>query len=104
MEKLSIIKLNWKITTLLLYPLILSGYIVFGQIFIDVWAGKRSIHEAYIIGEALTMVPLAVPLIQSIAFSVISAQNKLKFRTIVYAVIAVLNVIGTICIPKIREY
>ena len=47
------------------------------------------------------MVPLAVPLIQSIAFSVISAQNKLKFRTIVYAVIAVLNVIGTIlAMPK----
>ena len=49
----------------------------------------------------LTMVPLAVPLIQSIAFSVISAQNKLKFRTIVYAIIAILNVIGTIlAMPK----
>ena len=47
------------------------------------------------------MIPLAVPLIQSIAFSVISAQNKLKFRTIVYAIIAVLNVIGTIlAMPK----
>ena len=79
--------------------LILSGYIVFGQIFIDVWAGK-SYSQAYVIG-LLTMVPLAVPLIQSIAFSVISAQNKLKFRTIVYAVIAVLNVIGTILVmPK----
>ena len=79
--------------------LILSGYIVFGQIFIDVWAGK-DYSQAYIIG-LLTMVPLAVPLIQSIAFSVISAQNKLKFRTIVYAVIAVLNVIGTIlAMPK----
>ena len=74
--------------------LILSGYIVFGQIFIDVWAGK-DYSQAYVIG-LLTMVPLVVPLIQSIAFSVISAQNKLKFRTIVYAVIAVFNVIGTI--------
>ena len=69
------------------------------QPFIDVWAGK-DYSQAYIIG-LLTMVPLAVPLIQSIAFSVISAQNKLKFRTIVYAVIAVLNVIGTIlAMPK----
>ena len=77
----------------------LQYYIVFGQIFIDVWAGK-DYSQAYIIG-LLTMVPLAVPLIQSIAFSVISAQNKLKFRTIVYAVIAVLNVIGTIlAMPK----
>ena len=79
--------------------LILSGYIVFGQIFINIWAGKNY-SQAYIIG-LLTMIPLAVPLIQSIAFSVISAQNKLKFRTIVYAIIAVLNVIGTIlAMPK----
>lgn len=79
--------------------LILSGYIVFGQVFINVWAGK-DYSEAYIIG-LLTMIPLAVPLIQSIAFSVISAQNKLKFRTIVYAIIAILNVIGTIlAMPK----
>lgn len=79
--------------------LILSGYIVFGQTFIDVWAGK-GYSQAYVIG-LLTMVPLAVPLIQNIAFTVVSAQNKLKFRTIVYAVIAVLNVIGTIwAMPK----
>lgn len=79
--------------------LILSGYIVFGQVFIQIWAGE-DYSQAYVIG-LLTMVPLAVPLIQSIALSVISAQNKLKFRTIVYAIIAVLNVIGTIlAMPK----
>ncbi len=79
--------------------LILSGYIVFGQIFIDVWAGK-DYSQAYIVG-LLTMIPLAVPLIQNIAFTVISAQNRLKFRTIVYASIAILNVIGTmLAMPK----
>ena len=72
---------------------------MFGQIFIDIWAGK-DYSQAYIIG-LLTMIPLAIPLIQNIAFTVITAQNKLKFRTIVYAVIAVLNVIGTIlAMPK----
>lgn len=99
MEKLS--ELLTRIGRLQYYivSLILSGYIVFGQIFIDVWAGK-DYSQAYVIG-LLTMVPLAVPLIQSIAFSVISAQNKLKFRTIVYAIIAILNVIGTIlAMPK----
>lgn len=79
--------------------LILSGYIVFGQIFINIWAGK-DYSQAYMIG-LLTMIPLAVPLIQNIAFTVITAQNKLKFRTIVYAIIAILNVIGTIVVmPK----
>lgn len=79
--------------------LILSGYIVFGQRFMDIWAGK-DYSQAYVIG-LLTMVPLAVPLIQNIAFTVISAQNRLKFRTIVYGIIAVLNVVGTmIAMPK----
>lgn len=79
--------------------LILTGYIVFGQIFIDVWAGK-DYSKAYIIG-LLTMIPLAVPLIQNIAYAVTSAQNKLKFRTIVYAIMAVLNVVATIIVmPK----
>lgn len=79
--------------------LILSGYIVFGQSFIDIWAGKNY-SQAYIIG-LLTMIPLVVPLIQNIAFTVITAQNKLKFRTIIYAIIAILNVVGTIfAMPK----
>ena len=66
--------------------------------------GRKDYSQAYIIG-LLTMIPLAIPLIQNIAFTVITAQNKLKFRTIVYAVIAVLNVIGTIlAMPKIRNY
>lgn len=99
MEKLSELLIRIGRLQYYIVSLILSGYVVFGQIFIDVWAGK-DYSQAYIIG-LLTMVPLAVPLIQSIAFSVISAQNKLKFRTIVYAVIAVLNVIGTIlAMPK----
>ena len=96
MEKLSELLIRIGRLQYYIVSLILSGYIVFGQIFIDVWAGK-DYSQAYIIG-LLTMVPLAVPLIQSIAFSVISAQNKLKFRTIVYAV---LNVIVTIlAMPK----
>ena len=99
MEKLSELLIRIGRLQYYIVSLILSGYVVFGQIFIDVWSGK-DYSQAYIIG-LLTMVPLAVPLIQSIAFSVISAQNKLKFRTIVYAVIAVLNVIGTIlAMPK----
>ena len=75
MEKLSELLIRIGRLQYYIVSLILSGYIVFGQIFIDVWAGKD--------------------------YSVISAQNKLKFRTIVYAVIAVLNVIGTIlAMPK----
>lgn len=72
---------------------ILSGYIVFGQHFIKFWAGE-SYGTAYYVA-LLNMFPLAVPLIQSIAYSSIVAQNKHRFRAITYAVIAVANVIST---------
>lgn len=78
---------------------VLSGYIVFGQIFIKLWAGE-GYGDAYYVA-LLTMIPLAVPLIQSIAYSSIVARNKHRFRAIVYAVIAVVNVVSTyLVIPQ----
>lgn len=77
----------------LIVSLILSGYITFGQVFIRVWAGV-AYADAYWVA-LLTMIPLAVPLIQNIAFTTIVAENKHRFRSIVYAIIAVLNVIST---------
>lgn len=77
----------------LIVSFILSGYIVFGRPFINLWAGSGYM-DAYPVA-LLTMIPLAVPLIQSIAFSTIMAQNKHQFRAIVYAIIAVINVIST---------
>lgn len=78
----------------LVVSFILSGYIVFGRSFIHFWVGDSYIL-AYYIG-LFTMVPLVIPLIQNIAFSTIVAQNKHQFRAYMYAVIAVLNIIGTV--------
>ena len=78
---------------------ILSGYIVFGQRFLLFWAGENY-GEAYYVA-LLTMIPLSVPLIQSIAYSTIVARNKHRFRAIIYAVIAVVNIVTTyFMIPK----
>ena len=77
----------------LIVAFILSGYIVFGRPFINLWAGSDYLDAYYV--ALLTMIPLAVPLIQSIAFSTIMAQNKHQFRAVVYAIIAVINVIST---------
>lgn len=77
----------------LIISFILSGYIVFGQRFIYFWAGN-DYQSAYYIG-LVTMIPLSVPLIQNIAFSTIVAQNKHQFRSIVYACIAVVNLVST---------
>ena len=71
----------------------LSGYAVFGQFFLTIWAGA-GYEDAYWVA-LLTMVPLSVPLIQNIAYSSLVAQNKHRFRAILYAVIAVINAITT---------
>lgn len=77
----------------LVVSLILSGYIVFGRDFIRMWAGDSYAGAYYV--ALLTMIPLAVPLIQNIAFTTIVAQNKHHFRSVVYAVIAVVNAVST---------
>lgn len=77
----------------LIIALALSGFIVFGKQFIILWAGSDYENAYYM--ALVTLIPLAVPLIQNTGLSIVIAQNKHKFRSIVYLVIAVLNVIST---------
>ena len=77
----------------LLVSLVLSGFAVFGQDFLYFWAGA-GYEEAYAVAM-LTMVPLAVPLIQSIAFTIIKAQGTHQFRSILYSILAVANAVST---------
>ena len=76
-----------------LIALALSGFIVFGKDFIVLWAGAEYEQSFYI--ALLTLVPLSVPLIQNTGLSIVVAQNKHKFRSIVYLIIAICNAIST---------
>ncbi len=79
--------------------LALTGYVVFGKIFIHFWAGDAYM-DAYVIA-IMTMFPLSIPLIQNIALTVTVAKNKHQFRAIMYFFIALANIVGTyILIPK----
>lgn len=73
--------------------LIVSGFTVFGQSFIALWAGA-GYEDAYWIA-ILTMFPLCIPLIQNTGLTIVTAQNKHQFRSIVYLIIAILNVVST---------
>lgn len=73
--------------------LAISGFAVFGRAFISQWAGPEY-SDAYTIA-LLTLIPLSVPLIQNTGLAIMIAQNRQQFRSIVYLVIAVLNVIST---------
>lgn len=77
----------------LLVSLILSGYIVFGIPFIHFWSGDEY-RDAYFVA-LVTIIPLSIPLIQSIAYNIIIAQKKHQFRSVMYVIIAVINVIST---------
>lgn len=77
----------------LLLSLILSGFVVFGYSFILLWAGD-GYEEAFAVA-LLTMIPMVIPLIQNIAFNTIVAMNKHKFRSNLYVILAVVNVITT---------
>jgi O-antigen/teichoic acid export membrane protein len=73
--------------------LVVSGFVVFGQAFIVLWAGE-SYTDSYWIA-ILTLVPLSIPLIQNTGLSIVIAQNKHQFRSVVYLIIAILNVCTT---------
>lgn len=70
--------------------LILTGFIFFGKYFIFRWAGEGYELSYYI--AVLLLVPGTIPLIQNVGIEVQRAKNKHKFRSLVYLIIALLNV------------
>jgi len=79
--------------------LILSGFIIFGREFIIVWVGPDFLEAYYF--SLIVMVPLIIPLIQNTGISILQAKNKHAFRSIVYVIIAALNVGASIPLAKL---
>lgn len=73
----------------IIISLVISAFVAFGRQFIALWAGP-SYEKAYYVA-LLTMIPVTVPLIQNTGLNILYATNRHKFRSIVYACIAVLN-------------
>lgn len=68
---------------------ILSGFIIFGRQFIELWAGA-GYSDAYII-SLLFFIPLTVPLIQNLGITILQARNEMKFRSVLYIIIALVS-------------
>lgn len=83
----------------ILIGLIMSGFIIFGDFFIDKWAGEDYSSAYYFV--LIIMIPLTIPLIQNIGVAILQAKNQLKFRAILYFIIAVLNIVISIPLAKI---
>ena len=78
----------------------LTGFILFGRPFIHLWAGT-DYDEAYYIA-LLFFVPLTVPLIQNLGITILQARNQMRFRSLLYVVIALVSL--GISIPMARLY
>lgn len=73
----------------LILALVASGLVFFGKPFIRFWAGV-GYEDAYYVA-LLLILPATIPLIQNVGIEIQRAQNKHKFRSIVYLLMAVLN-------------
>lgn len=73
--------------------LVITGFIAFGQPFLFYYVGE-GYGDSYWVA-ILMMIPNMVPLVQSVCLSIVIAQNKHRFRSLVYLGIAIANVVGT---------
>lgn len=78
--------------------LVLFGFILLGKYFISVWAGNGYDSAYYVV--LLLIIPVTVPLIQNLGVEIQRAKNMHKFRSIVYFIIALGNVILSIPLTK----
>lgn len=79
--------------------LILTGFILYGKDFIIYWAGY-DFAEAYYIA-LIVMIPLLIPLVENMGIIILQAKNKHAFRSVMYFVIAVLNIVLSIPLAKL---
>lgn len=83
----------------LIMGLILSGFVIFGQEFVNIWAGKENANAYYI--ALVLMAVLFVPMTENIGISILQAKNQHYWRSVVYIILATLNVI--ICVISINK-
>lgn len=77
---------------------ILSGFIIFGRQFIELWAGA-GYSDAYTI-SLLFFIPLTVPLIQNLGITILQARNEMKFRSVLYIIIALVSLATQIVLTR----
>lgn len=83
----------------LILLLVLSGFMIFGQRFIQIWAGKNY-HESYWVAVIL-IIPNTINLIQNIGYEIQRAKNLQKYRSYMWIGIALFNAVISIYLIKL---
>lgn len=78
----------------LLCFLILSGFIIFGREFIFLWAGEG--FDISYLYAVIVMIPLTLDMIQNLGLVFLQIADKYKFRSHMYLLMSLLNIVVTI--------
>lgn len=74
---------------LIILGFLLSSFILFGKDFIILWAGKEYVTAWKL--ALIIMVPLTIPLFQTVGISILQAKNMHAFRSVMYLIVAIVN-------------
>ncbi|NLC26527.1 MAG: oligosaccharide flippase family protein [Fastidiosipila sp.] len=80
--------------------LISSAFVFFGKPFIMKWAGQNYAHSYYVV--LFLLLPVTIPLIQTIGIEIQRAKNMHQFRSVMYFLMAAANLF--VSIPLTRVY
>ena len=83
----------------LLLALIASGFVFFGQQFLNLWVGPGYTESYYV--ALFCMLPGTIPLIQNVGIEIQRAENRHHYRSVIYGIIASFNVAVTIYLCQI---
>lgn len=82
----------------ILMILVTLGFALFGRPFIILWAGQEY-ADAYVI-TLIFFISLYIPMIQTIGITILQARNEMKFRSLLYIVIAAVSLFFQIVLAK----
>ena len=83
----------------LLLALVASGFVFFGQQFLNLWVGPGYTESYYV--ALFCMLPGTIPLIQNVGIEIQRAENRHHYRSIIYGIIAAFNVAVSIYLCQI---
>ena len=83
----------------LVLSLVLTGFVIFGEDFIWLWAGD-GFHDAYLVA-LIIMVPFTIDLIQNVGLTILRVNNTYGYRARVYFAVAVINIVTTIMLVPV---
>ncbi len=83
----------------IIMSIILFGFIVFGKQFVSIWVGENY-SDAYLM-TIMFFLSLYIPLIQNLGITILQARNQMRFRSILYIIIAAFALLAEILFAKL---